>query len=80
MKIFVHVRNKTFAVECAEGLQEVRWLGSVGIARYEAESNQVLGAPRGIRREGGQMYDDKAIIKNTLRNQQHVWVALRDDA
>mmetsp|Transcript_33426 Transcript_33426/g.55955 ORF Transcript_33426/g.55955 Transcript_33426/m.55955 type:complete len:82 (+) Transcript_33426:46-291(+) len=78
MKIFVHVKAKTFTVECGEGTQPIIWLGNVGVARYSNFNTLTIGAPTGVRQESGAFYENNEIIRNCLRDGQHVWVALKE--
>jgi hypothetical protein len=46
MKIYVHVKEKVILVQCGVGLQQVKWLGDVGVARYDSSNGIDLGPPR----------------------------------
>ena len=35
MLIYAHVHEKTIPISCGPGVQPVKWLGHVGIARYD---------------------------------------------
>lgn len=51
LTVWVMVRDKEIEVSCGEGTQRVKWLGHVGIARYDEESFQgwkQLGVPTGV--------------------------------
>jgi len=78
LTIFVHCQDKTFAVPCGDGSQRVKWLGHVGIARWDEEHNQGwrrLGIPTAIEMvEGGFEIDMAAVIKDVLQNNEHVVV------
>ena len=39
-KIHVHVKEKVISVSCGSAEQRVKWLGHVGIARWDSENNQ----------------------------------------
>jgi hypothetical protein len=73
MKVTVHVREKAIVVPCGEGSQRVKWLGHVGIARYEPPAGTELGVPRTIKTDGGPL-DLNAIVKDVLQDGAHVWV------
>jgi hypothetical protein len=75
----VHVREKTILVQCGPGVQKLKWLGHVGIARYDSNNGMELGVPKGIVGEGGKVLDMSAVINETLEDGAHVWVLLRDD-
>eukprot|EP00742_Colponemidia_sp_Colp-10_P007856 GILJ01008472.1.p1 GENE.GILJ01008472.1~~GILJ01008472.1.p1 ORF type:complete len:114 (+),score=8.89 GILJ01008472.1:61-402(+) len=79
MKVFVHVREKTFLVHCGDGGQKLRWLANVGVARYDKTLGMELGLPRGIRFEDGTRLDMADVVNAKLQEDDHVWVLLRDD-
>jgi hypothetical protein len=33
--IYVHIREKVFAVSCGDGVQAISWLGNVAVSRYD---------------------------------------------
>lgn len=75
-----HVKDKTIPIECGDGTQRISWLGHVAIARYDSNFGLELGVPKGIRTETGEMLDLKGHINDgRLRDNQHVWVILRDE-
>jgi hypothetical protein len=78
MRIHLHVREKTIVVECGDGTQRVRWLASVGVARYDDNFGQSLGAARGLQKEGGVCCDPEARVCDVLENNQHAFVILGD--
>jgi hypothetical protein len=39
-KIHVHVKEKVISVSCGSAEQRIKWLGHVGIARWDSENNQ----------------------------------------
>eukprot|EP00741_Cyanophora_paradoxa_P000746 tig00000441_g719.t1 len=79
MRIFVHVREKTIPVQCAEGQQRIRWLGNVGIARYDQHSGVELGVPKAIALEDGTLLDMNEVVNARLKDDSHVWVILRNE-
>lgn len=79
MKIFVHIRDQTFEVECGQGRQRVQWLGDVAVHRYEHFFGVNTGVCRALRLEDGSPIDVHGIINNTLEEEMHVWVVLKDD-
>jgi hypothetical protein len=78
MKIVVHVKEKAIHVECAHGAQPVKWLGDVALGRYDNSGGISLGKPKAIKKEDGTVLDMKAVVKNVLRDGDHVWVEFRD--
>ena len=79
MRIHVHVREKVIRVECGSGTQKIDWLGNVGVTRYDHSHGMSLGRPLGIRQEGGSMYNPRALVRNELKAEQHVFVVLKGD-
>ncbi|KNC49562.1 uncharacterized protein AMSG_05598 [Thecamonas trahens ATCC 50062] len=79
MRINVHVREKTIAVQCGDGIQAVIWLARVGVCRFDASYGEELGQPVGVRLEDGVRLDPAAIVAETLEDDGHVWVVLADD-
>jgi hypothetical protein len=78
INISVHVADKVFSVATGDGSQRVKWLGHVGIARWDEENLQgwkYWGVPVSIEAvDSGQMIDMGAIIKDVLRTGDHVRV------
>jgi len=72
MRIYVHVKEKIVLVQCGEGNQKLKWLGHVGIARYD--SNIELGIPISINREDGTVLDMNENINKILKDDQHIIV------
>ena len=57
----VVVRDKCIKVTCGDATQRVRWLGHVGIARYDEKNYQgwkILGVPTKITNREGLRRDD----------------------
>mmetsp|Transcript_10324 Transcript_10324/g.15095 ORF Transcript_10324/g.15095 Transcript_10324/m.15095 type:complete len:90 (-) Transcript_10324:41-310(-) len=79
MKINVHVKEKSFGIQCGEGVQRILWLAHAAMARYDSNFGLELGVPKGLQTDEGNMLDDHAIISSTLEDDQHVWVLLKDD-
>lgn len=78
MRVTVHVREKALVVPCGEGTQKVRWLGTVGIARYDPPAGTELGAPRVVRGDAGPL-DLNATVHDVLQDGAHVWVTSSAD-
>lgn len=52
MLIYVHIKDKVFAVNCGVGVQPISWLGNVAVSRYDEESFGLLtGLCMGMRLE-----------------------------
>ena len=43
MLIYAHVHEKTIPISCGPGVQPVKWLGHVGIARYDDKAHSRCG-------------------------------------
>mmetsp|Transcript_7024 Transcript_7024/g.9854 ORF Transcript_7024/g.9854 Transcript_7024/m.9854 type:complete len:113 (-) Transcript_7024:19-357(-) len=79
----VAVKDKIIEVSCGEGRQQLRWLGHVGIARYDEENGQgwkELGIPVAISRANGSKLNGGAIIREVLKNGDLVVVETSLDA
>ncbi|ELR11323.1 uncharacterized protein ACA1_190090 [Acanthamoeba castellanii str. Neff] len=79
MKVIVHVREKVVQVQCGPGTQRLKWLGHVGIARYDNNNGMELGTPKAIKGEDGSVLDMNGIVRDVLKEDAHVWVLIRDD-
>lgn len=80
MKIFVHLKDRLFTVNCGEGAQSIRWLGDVAIFRYSGEKYAMpTGITYGMRLENGSTMDINMAINEVLQDHQHVWLLTRDD-
>ena len=79
MKINVHVRDQMFPIFCGQGAQKIRWLSDVALHRYEHFNNQDPGLAKGMRFENGQYIGWDFIIKDTLPDDVHIWVILKED-
>ena len=76
LTIFVHVHDKVFPISAGDGTQRVKWLGHVGIARWDEDHNQGfrrLGIPTAVEMlEGGFEVDMAGVIKDILQNNEHI--------
>jgi len=73
--IYVKVADKIIKVSCGDARQRVKWLGNVGIARWDEENHQGwkrLGIPTNISDINGKHLQPGAIIRDVLRNGDHV--------
>ncbi|CUG91323.1 Hypothetical protein, putative [Bodo saltans] len=80
MRVHLHVRDKVIAVECGDGSQQARWLGHVGVARYDDNFGKSLGAAKGVQKEGGVICEPTERICDVLEHDQHCFVILNDFA
>jgi len=80
MRVHVHVRDKVIVVECGNATQTIKWLGHVGIARYDDSFGRSLGNAQGIQKEGGTMCDPNERICDALEQDQQCFVVLDDFA
>lgn len=75
--IDVAVRDKVVKVSCGDATQRIKWLGHVGIARYDEKKFQgwkLLGVPTKISRADGSQLDMGAVIREVLRNGETIFV------
>ena len=74
----VNVQGKQIDVSCGGATQRIKWLGHVGIARWDAEDFQgwtVLGVPtRVTRTSDGSELDLGATIRDVLQQGEQVTV------
>jgi len=73
--IYVHVADKVIRVSCGDARQRIKWLGHVGIARWDEENNQGwkrLGVPTSIKTQNGADLQIGAVIREVLKNGDHV--------
>lgn len=68
LKVHVHVLQKTIIVSCGSGSQRLKWLGIVGLARWDEADFQgwrYLGIPEKIFFNGVEM-DMGATVRDVL--------------
>jgi hypothetical protein len=68
-----------FPIFCGQGGQKIRWLSDVALHRYEHFNGQDPGLAKGMRFENGQYIGWDFIIKDTLQDDVHIWVILKED-
>jgi len=81
--IHVHVADKVIPICCGNAKQRVKWLGHVAIARWDEENHQGwkrLGIPNGIKSEQGTDLIMGAVIREVLKNGDHITVRTTLDA
>ena len=72
------VRDKCIKVTCGDATQRVRWLGHVGIARYDEKNYQgwkILGVPTKITNREGLPIDMGGLISDVLKDGDTVYVS-----
>ena len=75
----VHCHGKQFVVSCGDATQRIKWLASIGIARWDENTQQgwrKLGVPVRVnahRKDGIEM-DMGAVIKDQLQNGDSIFV------
>lgn len=79
MRIFVHIKDQIFGIECGAGRQRLQWLGDVAVFRYDHFYNVSTGVCKALELEDGAGLDVNAIIVDTLPEDSHVWVVLQED-
>ena len=74
----VVVRDKCIKVSCGAATQRVKWLGHVGIARYDDKTYQgwkQLGVPTKITKADGVELDPGAVVREELNDGDTVYVS-----
>lgn len=51
MIIYVHIKEKVFAVNCGDGVQSIGWIGNVAVSRYDDSFGLHTGLCMGMRLE-----------------------------
>ena len=77
MLIYAHVHEKTIPISCGPGVQPIKWLGHVGIARYDDKDFQgwkELGVPTKICLEDGEQLPMTDAIQEHLETGAHVFI------
>ncbi|KAL0234744.1 hypothetical protein PCE1_001780 [Barthelona sp. PCE] len=84
MLIYVHMLNDIIQIEAGEGNQNLLWLSHASISLYvalkkgsvELSDLNAIGNPVSINMQEGDELDFKAIIKDTLEHEMHVWLVV----
>ena len=74
----VVVRDKCIKVSCGSATQRVKWLGHVGIARYDEKNYQgwkQLGVPTKITKSDGTELDPGAVVREVLNDGDTVFIS-----
>ena len=82
IRIYAHVNGedgeKVIPIPCGTGPQTIKWLGHVGIARYDEEEYQgwvKLGVPTNVcDKDGAVLPMNTTITDSGLKNEDHVFV------
>ena len=77
-RLDVVVRDECIKVTCGDATQRVRWLGHVGIARYDEKNYQgwkILGVPTKITNREGLPIDMGGLISDVLKDGDTVYVS-----
>ncbi|KNC49501.1 uncharacterized protein AMSG_11884 [Thecamonas trahens ATCC 50062] len=77
MLVYVHLDGATYPVETGTGVQAVRWLANVAMARHGGDRGARLGEPVEMRMEtvdGPHLDASEAIMASQLHDEAHVWV------
>ena len=75
----VLIKDKKFKIFCGEGKQKLRWLTDVAIFKYKAYSGTSCGLAYYIKLEDGNICDLEEQIKDTLQNNENVWVLFKEE-
>lgn len=68
-----------FVVHCGSGAQKIYWLSDVAIHRYDHFYGIDTGSAKGVRLENGVTLNMQDICNETLSDDMHVWVILKED-
>lgn len=80
MIIYVHIKEKVFAINCGEGAQSISWLGNVAVSRYDEDSFGLhTGLCMGMRLENNKTLDVTMAIGEILKDKQHIYVHFEED-
>lgn len=82
MIVNVHIKEKTIPVKCGPATQNVLWLAHVALTRYSPKKTNFglkLGIPSAIQRDNGEIINPEAIIKDSVEEEEHIWVVLGDE-
>ena len=77
--INVLIKEKTFKIFSGSGNQKVRWLTDAAILKYETIYNKFCGLAFGVKLENGQTCDLDKKICEVLKQNENVWVLLREE-
>ena len=78
MHIMVHIKKKVVAVSVGDGVQPMKWLANVGMARYDEGQGRSLGVPVGVRLANGTLLSlTQTLSEAGLQDLQHVWVVFK---
>lgn len=73
MRIFVHVRERTIALQCGDGEQSVIWLANAAMVFYNDAVKTRRGTPIAVRKESGTVCDPNARVCDVFKDEQHVF-------
>ena len=77
MKIFVHIRDKTYPVSVGEGLQTVEWLSNVALLRFDRSGFDHISS------RGFKYLDNMLNMEGTIASQMpdgsHCYLLLEGD-
>jgi len=82
--IHVHLREKVVDINAGEGKQRIFWLAVTAVQRYLADPDSYSRAfseeltPKGVLSANLEWIDNRALIKDELANDDHVWVDVGD--
>eukprot|EP00762_Andalucia_godoyi_P001305 ANDGO_04829.mRNA.1 hypothetical protein len=79
MKLYVHIRGQIHTLQCADGRQPIRWIGSAALCRVDSSFGVTLGRPLAVVSETGAEFDMDARVSDSLKDDDHVWIVLQED-
>ena len=75
----VLIKDKKFKIFCGDGRQKLRWLTDVAILKYQNLFSGKNGVAYGLKLENGEICNLNENIDNTIKNQENVWILLKEE-
>ena len=75
----VLIKDKKFKIFCGDGRQKLRWLTDVAILKYQNLFSGKNGVAHGLKLENGEICNLNENIDNTIKNQENVWILLKEE-
>ena len=77
MKVYVHIRDKTYTISVGSGGQTIEWLANVALLRFDRSGFDHISA-RKIKYLDQELQMDE-IIANKIQSDSHVYLLLEGD-
>lgn len=79
MKIHAYIKDRNYEIRVGEGKQSLKWLCDVALFRLEDETKKLVAEPKGLRRENGYYVRLEKLVKNSLEDDENIWIILADE-